>query len=216
MKTKTLVIGAVALTAALAGGWALAQSVGPPGGSGPPFMHGQGTGGMGPGTRQHMGSGMGHAMMEGMGHGPGMMMGMGGHGPGMMRGPWGAARANSAQLAALKGELGITAAQETAWSRYATAVQDAAAAMQTTRESLDPTAVSKMTPSDRFAFVSKMREQAQKQFEAVRTAANELLAVLDDTQKAKADNLLPGLASGQAPTPGPFAVDQMHKHHGAR
>jgi hypothetical protein len=71
MKTKTLVIGAVTVTVLLAGGWALAQSVGPP------FMHGQGSdekGGHGPG------------MMKGMGHGPGMMKGMG---PGMMHGPSG-------------------------------------------------------------------------------------------------------------------------------
>ena len=45
MKKKTLVIGAVTVTALLAGGWALAQSVGPPSGFGPPFMHGQGHGG---------------------------------------------------------------------------------------------------------------------------------------------------------------------------
>ena len=56
-------------------------------------------------------------------------------------------------------------------------------------------AVSKMSPQDRFAFVTKMREQAQKQFETVKTAANELLATLDDTQKAKARETLPGLAS---------------------
>jgi hypothetical protein len=87
MKTKTLVIGAVTITALLAGGWALAQSVGPP------FMHGQGSdekGGHGPGMMKGMHHGMGPGMkgmmMEGMGgHGPGMMKGMG-HGPGMMKG----------------------------------------------------------------------------------------------------------------------------------
>jgi hypothetical protein len=200
MKKKTLVIGAVAVAAVLTGGWALAQSVGPPSGFGPPFMHGQGHGGMGP------------AMMKGMhgkgmhGMGPGMMKGMG---P-MMHGR--GAFADPAQIETLKGELGITAAQETAWSKYAKAVQDAAAAMKTTRETVDPGAVSRMAPADRFAFVTKMREQGQKQFEAVRTAANELLAVLDDTQKTKANDILPGLAFGPGPTRGPFAADQTHKH----
>ena len=69
-----------------------------------------------------------------------------------------------------------------------------------------------MTPSERFAFVSKMREQGQKQFEAVGTAANELLAVLDEGQKAKAGDLLPGLAFGPGPMRGEFATDRQHKH----
>jgi hypothetical protein len=63
MNKKTLVIGTIAVTALVAGGLALAQSIGPPGGFGPAFMRGDGHGGMG----------------------PGMMKGMGGHGPGMMK-----------------------------------------------------------------------------------------------------------------------------------
>ena len=57
-----------------------------------------------------------------------------------------------------------------------------------------------MSPQERFAFVTKIREQAQKQFETVKTAADELLATLDDTQKAKARDTLPGLAA-LAPVP---------------
>jgi hypothetical protein len=238
MKTRTLVIGGITVTALLAGGWALAQSVGPPSGFGPPFMRGQGHGGMGPGMMKGMHGmdghgpgmmkggqgheGMGPGMMKGMhgmgGHGPGMMKGMGGHGPGMMKGMGpmmhGArgAFADPAQIETLKGELGITATQEAAWGKYAKTVQDAAAAMKTARENVDPSAVSKMAPADRFAFGTKMREQAQKQFEAVRTAANELLAALDDTQKAKASTILPGLAFGPGPMWGPFAADQTQKH----
>jgi hypothetical protein len=237
MKKKTLVIGGVTVAAALAGGWALAQSVGPPSGFGPPFMHGQGPGGMGHGKMKGMG-GHGPGMMKGMDHGtgdgPGMMKGMGGHGPGMMKGMdhgtghgpgmmkgkgghgpgmmKGAGFSDPAQIETLKAELGITAAQETAWNTYAKAVQEAAAAMRTAREGVDPSAVSKMTPSERFAFVTKMREQAQKQFEAVGTAANDLLAGLDDAQKAKAATILPGLAFGPGPMWGPFASGQTHKH----
>ena len=91
MKKRTLVIATIAVAAVAAGGWALAQSVGPPGGFGPTFMRGEGHGGMGPGTVKGM-HGRGHGSM-----GRGMMMGMGGHGPGMakdrgpgMRGPKGA------------------------------------------------------------------------------------------------------------------------------
>lgn len=80
MKKRTLIIGTIAVTAVVAGGWALAQPVGPPGGFGPPFMRGQGHGGAGPGMMKGV-HGRGHDSM-----GPGMMKGMGGHGPGMMKG----------------------------------------------------------------------------------------------------------------------------------
>jgi hypothetical protein len=196
MRTKPLVIGAIAVGIVFAGGWALAQSVGPPHGFGPPFMRGHGSDGMGPG------------MMNGMRHG----MGIKGMGPGMMHEGPGSAFADPAQIETLKGELRITAAQQVAWNKYAKAVQDAAAAKRTVRESVDPSAVGRMTPSERFAFVSKMREQGRKQFEAVSTAAKELLAVLDEAQKAKASDLLPGLAFGQGPMRGEFATDRQHRH----
>ena len=196
MKKKVLVIGGLGLTAALVGGWAVAQTANP-GGVGPPFMHAKDGVAMGPGMMghmgmEHMGQGMGHDMMKGHGMGPGMMKGMG---PGMMHGRAGLGFADPAQIETLKTDLGITPAQEQAWSKYAKAVQDVAAAMKVTREGVDPQAVSKMTPADRFAFVTRMREQGQKQFESVKTAANELLATLDDSQKAKATDTLPGLAA---------------------
>ena len=82
MKTRTLVIGGITVTALLAGGWALAQSVGPPSGFGPSFMRGQGHGGMGLDMMKGMhGKGMDHEMGPGMRrHGwprAGMMKGMG-------------------------------------------------------------------------------------------------------------------------------------------
>jgi hypothetical protein len=189
MKKKVLVISGLGLTAALVGGWTLAQTVSPgPGGFGPPFLHGQGADGMGSAMMEHMGKGMGHGMMNGHG----MMQGMG---PGMMHGRPGVGFADPAQLDTLKTELGIRPTQEQAWSKYVKAVQDAAAAMKTAREGVDPQVVSKMNPADRFAFVTKMREQGQKQFEAVKTAATELLGTLDDSQQAKATDILPGLAA---------------------
>ena len=182
MKKKVLVIGAVAATVVLVGGWALAQTAGHgPGGFGPPFMRGEGHGGMGSGMMQHKGGGMG---------------------PGMMHGGAGPMQFDSARIRTLKTELGITAAQEPAWTKYAKAVEDAATAMKTTREGVNPETVSKLSPQERFAFVTKIREQAQKQFETVKTAADELLATLDDTQKAKARDTLPGL--------GGFGPGAMH------
>jgi hypothetical protein len=146
------------------------------------------------------------------GMGPGMMKGMDhAMGPGMMHGRAGLGFADPAEIENLKSELRITPAQETAWAKYAKAVQDAAAAMKTTREGVDPDAVSKMAPADRYAFVSKMREEGQKQFGAVKTAADELLATLDTTQKAKATDILPGLGFGPGAMRGAFAGDQQHR-----
>ena len=158
MKTKTLVIGIIAAATVFAGGWALAQSVGSDG-FGPPFMRGKGPDGMGHSMMKGMRHGMGPGMMGGMDHdmGPGMMNGMG---PRMKHGGADQTFSDPARLDALKAELAITPAQEPAWTKYAKAVQDAAAAMKTARESVDPEVVSKMTPADRFAFVTKMREQA--------------------------------------------------------
>jgi hypothetical protein len=168
---------------------------------------GQGHSGMGPGMMmQHkgtMGPGMGKGMMQ---HRSGAM------GPGMMQGGAGQTPFDPARLATLKTELAITAAQETAWSKYTTAVQDAATAMGTTRADIDPNTVRNMTPADRFAFVTKIREQAQARFTAVQTAANELLAVLDDTQKARARNILPGLAFGPGRAASVNPQQQQHQH----
>lgn len=190
MKKKFLVIGGIAAATLFVGGWAFAQATGP-GGFGPPFMRGMGPGGMGTGMMQHMGRGMG---------------------PGMMHGGPGLTYADPAQIETLKKELGITSAQEPAWAKYAKALQDAAATMKTTREGVDPEAVSKMSPQDRYAFVSKIREQRQKQFETVQTAAKELLATLTDTQKDKALETLPGLAfGGPGPMRGAFMGGPWHR-----
>ena len=184
MNKKIVVIGAVAATAALVGGLALADSRGHGPGFGPSFMQGEGQHGMGPG--------MGQGMMRGHGR----------------------AAADPAQIETLKSELGITPAQEQAWNKYTKAFQDAATTMRTTREGVDPDSLSKLSPQDRYAFVTKMREQGQKQFETVKTAADELLATLDATQKAKAQEILPGLAFGPGPMRGAGMGGPQHRHQG--
>lgn len=166
MKRKVLLIGGIAAATVLAGGWALAQTAGHgPGGFGPGAMHGrhgqtgQGMGGM----HGRMGQGM-HGQM----------------GPGTRGGP-GFTQLDPARIDTLKTELGITTAQESAWTKYTSAVQEA-------------------------------REQAQKRHEAVQTAANELLATLDDTQRAKAQQTLPGLAFGHGPARGAGLATPQHRH----
>lgn len=202
MRKKLLLIGAAAGATLVAGGWALAQSPGP--GFGPPFMRGESHAGMGPGMMMHhMGRGMGPGMMQHSGRGMG---------PGAMHGGVGATFADPTQIERLKTELRITPAQEAAWTTYTTALQEAADAMKATREGVDPSAVSKLSPAERFALVTKIREQARAQFEAVQTAANELLATLDDAQKAKAREVLPGLAFGPGAHHGAFRGGPPHQH----
>lgn len=134
------------------------------------FMRGESLAGMGHGRMQHMGRGMTHGA------------------PGLTE-------ADPAKIEALKSELGITPAQEPAWTNYVKALQDAAATMKTTRDGGDHDTIGKMSPQDRYAFGTKMREQRQKQSETVKTAVDQLVATLDDRQKAKAQEILPGLAS---------------------
>jgi hypothetical protein len=91
MTKGALVIGTIAVTAMVAGGWALAQSVGPPGEFGPPFKRGM-DGGMGPGMMKGMHR-HGHDRM-----GPGTMKGMDGHWPSMKKGSGPAIREPEAAL----------------------------------------------------------------------------------------------------------------------
>ena len=123
---------------------------------------------------------------HGSGMGPGMMMG--GHGP--MAGHVDTA----AHLAALKTELGITAQQQPAWDAYAKSLADIAASMKTQHQGMDMTAMHSMSDQDRQARMTQMRDQHDKAFQTVKVAAEKLLVALDDAQKAKAKDILPGLA----------------------
>lgn len=154
----------------------------------------------GMGMHQGMVGPMGGGMSHGMG--PAAMPG----GPGHVAIP--------ARIEALKTELGITSAQEAAWKKYADALQEASAAMQATRESMDHDALRRMSPSDRHAFATTMHEQRQEQLETVGKAANELLATLDDSQKAKAADILPGLSGGGHGMGHGSAAGPRHGHSG--
>lgn len=205
MNKKKLMIGAVAATGLLAGGLAVAHSAGygpgyGPGNCGGPQMHGQ----YGPGSRGPMGPGM-----QGQ-YGPGprgpMGPGMyGQRGPGWQGGPR-FATLDAAQLNTLKTELGITADQDAAWTAYTKTVQDAATAMKAARTEF--TGQLDKIRQERTAAQTKMRDEAKKQSDAVTTAAGSLLAKLNDTQKAKAQQALPGLAFGPGHPSGPG----WHRH----
>jgi hypothetical protein len=133
------------------------------------------------------GMGMGHGMMHGMGGG---MMG------GPMMGPMGGALADpTARLDAIKAEIGIKPEQIAAWEAYAKVVKDTAAEQRSHREHIDADAVRNLTPTERQQHFTAMRTQRDTARAKVRTAAETLLAQLDDAQKAKAQRALPGLAA---------------------
>lgn len=132
------------------------------------------------------GPGFGPSGMHGA-MGPGMM--------GMQGGPRGHGFGDpSAHLAALKADLGIKPDQAAAWDTYAKVAQDTAEQMRATRSAVDPDAVRAMSPQDRQAFMTSMHVGREKAFATLATAARTLLPSLDDAQKAKAQDELPGLA----------------------
>jgi LTXXQ motif family protein len=188
---KIVLIGGIAAAAILAGGWAVAQSPGYGPGYGPRHMQGGGPYGMGPGMMWdgQRGMGSGYGQDGGRGWGPGMHhMGraMMGGGPG-----WGFL--DSGRLDAIKRELAITPAQDAAWSKYAKAVEDATSGLRTLHDGVDRESVSKMSPTERQAVFAKLHDQRWQQHGNVRTAASELFAALDDRQKERAEDVLPGL-----------------------
>jgi hypothetical protein len=141
-----------------------------------------------------MGAGIALAqpMMGSRGMGPGMM----GQGPGPMRG----FADPAAYLESLKTNLSITAAQETAWNEYATAVKGMAGQMQDTHQTMYD-AMGTATWQERRDMMNRMFEVRQQSFDTVHAAAEKLIPTLDATQKAKAERSLPGLAG-----PGPMMM----------
>ncbi len=114
----------------------------------------------------------------------------GGRAGGMMHG---GQIANSAQyLDSLKARLGITAAQEAAWTTYAEVVKGAAAQMQGAHQTMYD-AMGTATWQERRDMMNRMfeaREQARTQ---VHAAAEALLPSLTAAQRETAAGALPGL-----------------------
>lgn len=152
------------------------------------------------GERHGRGHGRGHGMQRGYGHMGREMhdhgrMGYGMHAdrPGFGR----MAAADPAQIDSLKKELGITAQQEAAWTKYATVLKDTADAVKARHEGIDRDAIRKMSPDDHSKFRDGMREQRQKEIDAVKSATDELLKSLDEKQLAIAKEVLPGPGYGR-------------------
>mgnify|MGYP000132645365 CR=1 FL=1 len=104
--------------------------------------------------------------------------------------------ADPAALDSVKKELSITAQQEAGWTKYASAVKQAADAMQTRREAMRAGAARNLSPDDHRKFRDSMMEQRRKEIDAVKAAADELVKSLDEKQVAIAKEVLPGYAFG--------------------
>lgn len=96
------------------------------------------------------------------------------------------------RIAAIKGELAITAAQEAVWETYAAAVKKNVASMQTMHESMMGAATGKTAVERLNAHVSAAegRIASLKEMQPVLAA---LYAALSDEQKKKADKSLTGM-----------------------
>jgi hypothetical protein len=145
---------------------------------------------------QSFGPGYGPQGYGPMGSGrPGFMNGP--RGPGMMSGWSGPAQLRFADPAAwlgtLKTDLVIRPEQAAAWNDYAKAVQDSATQMRALRGSMDFDAMRAMPWKDLQASLGGLHDKQAQAYIAVKTAANTLLPVLDETQKTKAQAELPGL-----------------------
>lgn len=138
----------------------------------------------------------------GMGWGMGQMMGgWGMRGPMMGFGPDAMIDRIDGRLAFMKTELKITEAQDAAWNALAETVRTTAQAhndmmRSAMQEMHDGDFFDKPLP-ERLQFQETHMEARLEQIKAVREAVDKLYAVLDDTQKKAADDIvLPTMGMG--------------------
>lgn len=111
-------------------------------------------------------------------------------GPGMGRG------FDPARLESVKKEIGVTEAQEQAWTKYTATLKEVADARKTRRESMDHGAMRRMSTEEHRQFRDAMIQQRRKEQDSVNAAVDELIKSLDEKQVAIAKEVLPGYAFG--------------------
>lgn len=137
--------------------------------------------------------------------GGGMMHGWGG--PMMGDGPDAMLDRIDGRLAFLKTELKITEAQAAAWDSFAQAVRTTAEAhnsqMRSMMDEMRDGGLFKKPLPERLTYQQNMMETHLEQIKTVRSAIDALYAVLDDTQKKSADDIvLPMMGMGRGMGPG--------------
>lgn len=101
---------------------------------------------------------------------------------------------NPENLAKAEAGIGIRPDQKDEWRAYADAVAGALENSDSMHQSMTPKSISQMSPADRQALMTAMHEQRRDSLQQVTAARAKLFAVLNDTQRAKARDLL-----GEAP-----------------
>jgi hypothetical protein len=101
-----------------------------------------------------------------------------------------------ARLDGVKKELGITAAQEQAWTKYTSTLKEVADARKARRDSFDRSAVAKMSVDEFRKFRDTAIQQHRKEQDSVNAAVDGLVKSLDEKQQAVAKEVLPGFAQG--------------------
>jgi hypothetical protein len=135
--------------------------------------------------------GMGRGMMGGWGDDGGMM----GYGPGTV------VDRIDGRLAFLKTELRITGAQSAAWDEMATVIRDTSethnAMMRTMMTEMHDGSFFKKPLPERLQYQRTHMEARLEQLKSVQQAVDKLYAILDDTQRKAADDIvLPMMGMG--------------------
>jgi len=123
----------------------------------------------------------------------------GGRGPGL--GPGGAWNTAS-YLESLKSQLGITSAEEAAWTEYADTVRGVGEQLQGVHQIMFE-AMDTASWQERRDMMNQMFQARQQGFEIVNEAAIKLLPAVSPTQRAEAQRLLPGLGYRRGRIGGP-------------
>lgn len=97
----------------------------------------------------------------------------------------------------VKREIGVTAAQEQAWTKYTGTLKEVADARRARRDSIDRSAIAKMSTDDFRKLRDGMIDQRRKEQDQVRAAVDGLVGSLDEKQVAVAREVLPGYAVGR-------------------
>ena len=110
------------------------------------------------------------------------------------------AAAAEARLAALKAELKITSAQESAWQMFTDKARQQAEGMRARRAAMGQAMSTPLSAPDRLAYRTEMMRSALASREVMNVAVHDLYAILTPEQKALADQRLArGMMGG-----GPF------------
>ena len=99
-----------------------------------------------------------------------------------------------ARLDSIKREIGVTPAQEAAWTKFTTTLKEASDARRARRDNFDRSAVSRMSADDFRKFRDTMIQQRRKEQDSVLAAEDDFVKTLDEKQVAIAREVLPGYA----------------------